>query len=78
MIDQNHTIIANYNANGASSRDFFIFCLTKTTNWVEYHEVKHAVLMDVHDIVTRHGAEFAFPTRTLHMIPENPEAASNE
>ena len=77
-IDQNQTIIANFNAYGASSLDFFIYCLTKTTNWVEYHEVKHAVLMDVHDIVTRHGAEFAFPTRTLHMIPENPEAASNE
>lgn len=77
-IDQKQTIIVNFNAYNASSLDFFIYCLTKTTNWVEYHEIKHAILIDIHDIVTQHGAEFAFPTRTLHMIPENAEAAAHE
>ena len=66
-VDQNQTIIVNFNAYGVNSLDFFIYCLTKTTNWVHYHSVKHAILIDVHDIVTAHGAEFAFPTRTLHM-----------
>lgn len=77
-IDQKQTIIVNFNAYNASSLDFFIYCLTKTTNWVEYHDIKHAILIDIHDIVTRHGAEFAFPTRTLHMIPENAEVAGDE
>ncbi len=76
-IDQNQTIIVNFNAYGACSLDFFIYCLTKTTNWVRYHEVKHAILMDIHDIVLRNGAEFAFPTRTLHMVPAEIQAASN-
>ena len=74
-IDQNQTVIVNFNAYGASSLDFFIYCLTKTTNWVRFHEVKHDILMDIHRIVSKHGAEFAFPTRTLHMVPPDLEAA---
>lgn len=75
-VDHDQTVIVNFNAYGASSLDFFIYCLTKTTNWVRYHEVKHAILIDIHGIVTRHGAEFAFPTRTLHMVPPELEGPS--
>lgn len=67
-IDHDQTIIVNFNAYGPSSLDFFIYCLTKTTNWVRYHEIKHQVLMDIHRIVQAHGADFAFPTRSLHMV----------
>ena len=74
-IDTAQTIIVNFNAFASSSLEFFIYCLTRTTNWVEYHEVKHRVLMDIHRMVTARGAEFAFPTRTLHMIPAEPEPA---
>lgn len=69
-IDQNQTIIVNFNAYGPSSLDFFIYTFTKTTNWVRFHEIKQDVLLKVSDIVEAHGAEMAFPTRTLHLETE--------
>lgn len=76
-IDNDQTMIVNFNQYGASSLDFFIYTFTVTTNWIKYHEVKQDVLFRVARIVEEHGAEFAFPTQTLHLIEEpNPEAAT--
>ena len=67
-IDQQQTIIVNFNAFGPSSLDFFFYCLTTTTNWVEFHRVKNAVMLKVLQIIEEHGAEVAFPTRTLEIV----------
>ena len=75
-IDQNQTIIVNFNQFGPSSLDFFIYTFTKTTNWVRFHEIKQDVLLRVSDIVESHGAEMAFPTRTLHI--ESGQSASSQ
>ena len=64
-IDTNQTLIVNFNAYNNSSLDFFIYTFTKTTNWIEFHEVKQDVLLKIVEIVHEHGADFAFPTRTL-------------
>ncbi|MAR56229.1 MAG: mechanosensitive ion channel protein MscS [Rickettsiales bacterium] len=69
-ITQDQTLIVNFNKFNDSSCDFFIYCFTHTTQWVRYHEVKEDILLQIADIVAEHGAEIAFPTRTLHMIPE--------
>lgn len=66
-IDQEQTLIVNFNAFGASSLDFFIYTFTKTTDWVHFHEVKQDVLLKVMDIIHESGADCAFPTRTLHL-----------
>ncbi len=66
-IDTNQTLIVNFNAFNASSLDFFIYTFTKTTNWVLFHEIKQDVLLKVMEIIERHGADIAFPTRTLHV-----------
>lgn len=68
-IDSTQTLIVNFNTFGPSSLDFFIYTFTRTTDWARYHEVKQEVLLQVADIIARHGAEVAFPTRTLHMAP---------
>ncbi len=68
-IDQSQTLMVNFNSFGPSSLDFFVYTFTRTTVWTEYHQVKQRVLISIHDIIERHGAEVAFPTRTLH-IPE--------
>lgn len=60
-------VIVNFTTFGPSSLDFFIYCFTKTTNWVEYHGVKQDVLLRVLEIVSQHGAQVAFPTSTLHV-----------
>jgi len=66
-IDQSQTLIVNFDLFNNSSLDFFIYTFTKTTNWVLFHEIKQNVLLKVADIVIQHGAEFAFPTRQLHI-----------
>lgn len=71
-IDPGRTLIVNFNAFADSSLEFFVYAFTKTTNWVEYHHIKEKVMLEIVSIVERHGAEFAFPTRTLHMFSEEP------
>jgi MscS family membrane protein len=68
-IDETQTMIVHFNAFNASSLDFFVYTFTKTTKWVKFHEVKQDVLLKVAGIIERHGAQIAFPTRTLH-LPE--------
>lgn len=74
-IDTDQTMIVNFNAFAASSIDFFIYTFTKTTQWVEYHEIKQDVLFKIMDIIEAQGAEIAFPTSTLHIesLPEGVE-----
>ena len=69
-IDSSQTLIVNFNTFGPSSLDFFIYTFTKTIEWVHYHEVKQDVLLKVAEIIDRHGAQIAFPTRTLHIETE--------
>jgi MscS family membrane protein len=71
---EERTLMVNFNAFGASSLDFFVYTFTKTTVWAEYHRVKQDVLLRIAAIIRDHGAEVAFPTRTLHLEP--PEAVS--
>jgi len=60
-------LIVNFNAFNASSVDFFVYTFARTTEWVAFHEVKQDVLLKIADIITKHGAEMAFPTQTLHI-----------
>jgi MscS family membrane protein len=73
-IDSSATLIVNFNQFGASSLDFFIYTFTKTVEWVHYHEVKQDVLLKTAAIIQTHGAEIAFPTRTLHIESDPGEA----
>jgi MscS family membrane protein len=73
-IDTHATLIVNFNQFAASSLDFFIYTFTKTVEWVHYHEVKQDVLLKVAAIIRDHGAEIAFPTRTLHIEADAGEA----
>jgi MscS family membrane protein len=76
-IDAEQTLIVNFNAYNSSSLDFFIYCFTKTTNWIRFHEVKQDVLLKIVEIVHTNGADFAFPTTTLDGLDQlrpEPEA----
>lgn len=64
-IDTGQTLIVNFVSYSSSALDFFIYTFTKTTNWIEYHEIKQDVMLKIIEIVHAHGADFAFPTRTL-------------
>lgn len=74
-IDARQTLIVNFDQFASSSLNFFVYTFTKTVNWVHYHEVKQNVLLKIVEIVTSHGAQCAFPTRTLH-VPDQLHVAS--
>lgn len=69
-IDQNRTLMVNFNTFAPSSLDFFIYAFTRTVAWAEYHEIKQDVLLKTLDVIERHGAECAFPTSTVHLFSE--------
>lgn len=75
-IDSSQTMIVNFNAFNDSSVDFFVYTFTKTTNWVYFHEVKQDVLLKISNIIEDHGAEIAFPSRTMFL--EAMQADKNE
>jgi MscS family membrane protein len=64
-IDSTLTLMVNFNGYGPSSLDFFIYAFTKTTNWIQFHEVKQDVMLKIVDIVHKNAADFAFPTTTI-------------
>jgi len=66
-IDANGTMMVNFNKFGASSLDFFIYCFTHTTRWVEFHEIKQDVMLRIAEIIKANHAEIAFPTSTIHL-----------
>jgi MscS family membrane protein len=74
-IDQNQTLMVSLNEFADSSVNFFVYALTHTTNWSEYHQVKEKVLFEINEIIERNDSEIAFPTRTLHI---NNEVALND
>ncbi|NND68242.1 MAG: mechanosensitive ion channel family protein [Halioglobus sp.] len=72
-IDHDRTLIVNFVSFGPSSLDFFVYTFTKTTVWVDYHQIKENILLQILSIIHANGADIAFPTRTLHIDP-SPEA----
>ena len=66
-IDSQQTMIVNFNQFSSSSLDFFIYTFTKTTRWVEFHQIKQDVLLQVAAVIEANGAEIAFPTSTVHL-----------
>jgi len=66
-IEPEKTMIVNFNEFSDSSVDFFVYCFTKTTQWVKFHEVKQNVMLRIAEIVKANDAEIAFPTSTIHI-----------
>ena len=74
-IDTSQTMIVNFNLFGPSSLDIMVYTFTKTTDWVTFHAIKQDVLLQMGEIIHRHGAQIAFPTQTLHMACTPPTQA---
>ena len=77
-IDKGRTLMVNFVAFGASSLDFFVYCFTRTTDWATYHGVKQDVLVRILKVIEAHGAEVAFPTRTVLLSPPEPGQPATE
>lgn len=66
-IDNTQILIVNLMTFGPSSIDFLVYTFTKTTDWIEYQEIKQDILLKIANIISIHHAEIAFPTRTLNI-----------
>lgn len=76
-IDLNRTLIVNFVSFGPSSLDFFIYTFTKTTLWVRFHEIKQDIMLKILAIIHSHGADVAFPTRTV-LLENEPEGFADQ
>lgn len=52
---------------GASSLDIMVLYYIDTMEWSVYLKIKEEINFEIMRIVKRHGAEFAFPTQTIHL-----------
>lgn len=77
-IDQNRTLMVNFVSFGNSALDIMVYTFTRTTVWTEYHAIKQDVLLKIAGIIGGHGAEIAFPTRTLHIAGPAADGTSAE
>lgn len=68
-IDEQQTLMVNFDAVAPSSLNFFIYCMTHTTVWTRFHEVKQDVLLRIGEIISDHGAELAVPARSVQVDP---------
>jgi len=67
-IDGNQAIIVNFDAYGDSALNIFILAYSPVTARAAFQALKQELLLAVGGIVARHGADFAFPSRTLYMV----------
>ena len=65
-IDQEQTILVNFNQWGDSSINVLIYAFTKTTVWAEWLDAQQDVFLRIAEIVQLAGADFAFPSTTVY------------
>lgn len=67
-IDTGKDVIVSLNRYAESSLDIYVLAFTLTTSFTDFNVTKQSILLSIADIVARQGADFAFPTRTLHSV----------
>lgn len=65
-IDQQQAILVNFNEWGNSSINMLVYCFTKTTVWSDWLDIQQDIFLQIADIVSEAGADFAFPSTTLY------------
>lgn len=68
-IDAQQTLVVALNRMAESSLDITLLSFTRTGLLLEYLQTRQDVLLKVSEIVAKHGADFAYPTRTLITQP---------
>ena len=66
-IDSAEKISVNFERFADSALNFTINAFTCSTEGQRFLETKQEILLEIAEIIARHGAEIAFPTRTLHI-----------
>jgi MscS family membrane protein len=67
-------VVVRFKEFAASSLDIEVMAWFQTPEWSEFQLIRQEVLLQFMDVVERAGASFAFPTRTVHVVAEQPQA----
>lgn len=67
QIDASQETVVAFDQFADSSLNLILQAFSKTTRLPEFHALKQEILLQVAAIITKHGADFAFPTRTLYL-----------
>lgn len=59
---------------GDSSLNVLVMAWFLTTDWGEFLGIRQAMLLELMAIVESEGSSFAFPTRTIHLVPSGTAA----
>jgi MscS family membrane protein len=69
-IDQERVILVHLVSFGKSTLDIEVYTFTKTSDWEEWLNIQQEIFLKIGDIIKKHGAQMAFPTRTLDLPDE--------
>ena len=70
-LDHTMTTYARFVDFSASSLDFEVYAFTTSTRRADFLSIKQDVAAKIIEIIGRHKAECAFPTRTVHIVQED-------
>jgi len=56
---------------GPSSLDIMLYCFVQCPDWGSELQSRHRLFSDIIRLADKLGVQFAFPTRTLHMVGES-------
>jgi len=63
-------VIVKFVGFGESSMDVEVLCWFQTSDFNAFREDRQEVLLGFMDVVEKAGSDFAFPTRTVHVVSE--------
>ncbi len=76
-IDTGKEVVVSLNHYGESSLDLYLLAFMRDPPPGEFNAGKQPILLAIASIVAHHGADFAFPTRTLHLsLPPTDDPAT--
>ncbi len=61
-----------FNDFGPSSLDIMLYCFVQCPDWGSELQSRHRLFADIIRLAEKLDVQFAFPTRTLHMVNEEP------
>ncbi len=69
-------MLVNFTDFGSSSLDVLVYYFTATVLWAEHLRIRQEVNLLIMRLVDEMGLAVAFPTRTVHLVNENPSPVS--
>jgi MscS family membrane protein len=70
-------VVVRFSALAGSSLDVEVMAWFQTRDWGEFQRIRQDVLLEIVEAVRAAGADFAFPTRTIHLAGPPPRDAGS-